>query len=47
VAFVEAGMGIAIVDPLNAASAAARVTVKRFALALAESLSVVRAANVA
>jgi hypothetical protein len=37
-AFVEAGMGIAIVDPLSAASAAARVIVKRFAPALAESL---------
>jgi hypothetical protein len=37
-AFVEAGTGIAIVDPLSAASAAARVIVKRFAPALAESL---------
>jgi hypothetical protein len=38
VAFVEAGMGIAIVDTLSAASAAARMTVERFAPALAESL---------
>jgi hypothetical protein len=38
VAFVEAGMETAIVDPLSAASAAARVIVKRFAPALAESL---------
>lgn len=45
VALVEAGVGIAIVDPLSAAGAAARVTVKRFAPALAESLYVARGAN--
>jgi len=45
VALVEAGLGIALVDPLSAAGAAARVAVKRFTPALPESLYVARGAG--
>jgi DNA-binding transcriptional LysR family regulator len=45
VALVEAGAGIALVDPLNAAGAAARVVVKRFSPVLPETVHVVRLAE--
>jgi DNA-binding transcriptional LysR family regulator len=45
VALVEAGLGVALVDPLSAAGAAARVAVKRFVPALPESLYVTRVAG--
>ncbi|WP_322013675.1 LysR substrate-binding domain-containing protein [Paraburkholderia sp. J12] len=43
VGLVEAGLGIALVDSLSAAGAAARVVVKRFTPALPEALYVARA----
>jgi DNA-binding transcriptional LysR family regulator len=43
VTLVEAGVGIALVDALSAAGAAARVVVKRFTPALPEALYVARA----
>jgi DNA-binding transcriptional LysR family regulator len=45
VALVEEGLGIALVDPLSAAGAAARVAVKRFTSTLPESLYVAHAAG--
>jgi len=45
VALVEVGAGIALVDPLSAAGAAARVVVKRFSPALPETVHVARLAE--
>lgn len=45
VALVEAGAGIALIDPLSAAGATARVVVKRFSPALPESLYLARLAG--
>jgi DNA-binding transcriptional LysR family regulator len=45
VALVEAGAGIALVDPLSAAGAAARVVVKRFSAALPATVHVARLAE--
>ncbi|WP_321787363.1 LysR substrate-binding domain-containing protein [Paraburkholderia sp. J94] len=45
VTLVEAGCGIALIDPLTAAAASARVAVKRFAPALPEPLYVARYAE--
>ncbi|RQH08945.1 LysR substrate-binding domain-containing protein [Paraburkholderia dinghuensis] len=45
VALVEAGAGIALVDPLSAAGAAARVVVKRFSPVLPETVHVARLAE--
>lgn len=45
VALVEGGAGIALVDPLSAAGAAARVVVKRFSPVLPETVHVARLAD--
>lgn len=45
VTLVEAGAGIALIDPLSAAGAAARVVVKRFSPVLPEALHVARLAE--
>jgi DNA-binding transcriptional LysR family regulator len=45
VTLVEAGAGIALIDPVSAAGAAARVVVKRFTPALPESVYVARLAG--